>query len=713
MRSIHGLCLAALCIALIGTPAKAADAVQLLDDFVHYSLTAQVDLATASGEALLDSGVTDAQLANIVDDDAELRERLVRALRWGREVDGLEELSGQIEVRVEIGRLEQARDEARIEEGITMLGGTRRERQLGAGRLLGAGEHAVPAILRALDSSDLPSNIRLELVRLMPAIGREAVTPLATALPHLPPDQQVMVSDALAEIGYPHAAWSLLVLGADESATDVTGGAAADALGRLGLGSVTAEDLAMVHTAQAREYLSELEHLRARPVRVRAADGPLSKQNIWNWDPTIGLVTVTVPEDLFFPVMAARHAHAARALMPEDRGALATFVAANLRLAHRMGETDLTAVLPELDRSPAFYATVHGPDVARDVLAMSMDQADIELALDALNAMGRVAGADDLLGGGSREPLVEALIFEDPRVRFEAALVAASAMPSSAFAGSERVVPLLGRAALGGAGRLAAVASSNEAGRKMAVDTLEAAGYRVVAVGNGLDDTLPEGGSLDLVWVELSQPHSGGVEYAAPLLESLGLPILLVLPEADLARARPTLETVPGLTLMQQGISADGASAVLAEITESDALDATQRRLYAARALATLRDLAANMPGGLDATDALGQLSQLVQHGEGGQRMLAAEVLASMDNADAQRALLNASLAASAGEDREQLMDLAASSVRRFGDFSTQRQRADLAAFLQDASGAQAEVAARLQGSLARTGSPVETAAQH
>lgn len=712
MRSAHRLGLAALVVAILAWPVKAADSVQLLDDFVHYSLTAQVDLAVASGQSLLDSGITDAQLANIVDDDPNLRNRLVRALRWSREVSKLEELAGQIEVRVEIGRLDQARDETRIEEAITMLGGTRRERQLGAGRMLAAGEHAVPAMLRALDSSDLPSNIRLELVRLLPGIGREAVTPLATALPHLPPDQQVLVADALAEIGYPHARYALLKLHDDETATDVTSAAAANALRRLGVDDPSSEKLASVHTTLAREYLSQFEHLRARALRVRSQDGTLSKHNVWNWDPTIGLVTVTVPEPLFFPVMAARHAHAAKSLTPDDRHALATFVAANLRLAHRMGDEDLSAVLPELDRSPAFYATVHGPDVARDVLAMAIDQKDVELSLDALKAMGRVAGADDLLGGGDREPLVEALVFDDARVRYEAALVAAGAMPSGAFAGSERVVPLLGRAALGGAGRLAAVASANEAGRHSAVNALEAAGYRVIAVGRGLDDTLPEGNALDLVWVELGPPHSAGAEYAAPLLESLGLPILLVLPEADLVRARPTLEQVPGLTLMQQGTSQEGAAAILAKITERDSLDASDRRLFAARALAMLRNLAANTPGGLSAADALGALAQLVQHGEGGQRMLAGEVLGSMDNADAQRALLDSALSPTAGEDQDRLLDLAAGSVRRFGDFSTRRQRADLAALLKQAQGAQAEAAARLQGSLARKTSQYEAVVQ-
>ena len=708
-----GLATLLLTIFALASTARAADPVQLLDDFVHYSLTGQVELAKASGDALLDSGISDAELANIVDDDPSLRGRLVRALRWSREVGPLEPLAAQIEMRVEIGRLDQSRDEARIEEAIPMLGGTRRERQLGAGRLLAAGEHAVPAILRALDSSDLPTTIRHELMRLLPGIGREAVNPLAIALPHLPPDQQVLVANTLAQIGYPHAVHALLTLHKDEAATAVTGTAAADALHRLGSGDPATANLAAVHADQARRYLAELEHLRSRPVRVRGQDGDtLSKYNIWQWDPSIGLVTQTVPEDLFFPIMAARHAHEARTLAPKDRDALAVFVAANLRLAHRMGEHDLSQVLPELDRSPTFYATVHGPTVARDVLAMALDQHDNELALDALKAMSRVAGSDDLLGGEDREPLVEALAYDDPRVRYEAALVAASAMPTGAFTGSERVVSLLGRAALGGAGRMAAVAAADETARHTAVEALEKAGYRVVAVGSGLDATLPDGGTLDLVWIELAAPQSSGAEYAAPLLESLGMPVLMVLPEADLARARPTLDQVPGLTLMQSGTSAEGAANVLMEIAQRDELSESDRRIYAGRALRSLRSLATMAPGGLSPAEAMGPLGQLVRHGNVNQQLLAGEVLASMDNTQAQRLLVDAAVGPDAGEDRDQLLDLAASSVRRFGDYTTRRQREDLLALLKQSEGAESEAAARLQGSLASDGSTSKAVVQ-
>ena len=87
-------------------------------------------------------------------------------------------------------------------------------------------------------------------------------------------------------------------------------------------------------------------------------------------------------------------------------------------------------------------------------------------------------------------------------------------------------------------------------------------------------------------------------------------------------------------------------------------------------------------------------------------------MLGALDDPEAQRSLLDAALAPEAGEDRDRLLDLASSSVRRHGDFSTRRQRADLGALLDHASGAEAEAAARLQGSLASTHKQFETAVQ-
>ncbi|HJO15757.1 MAG TPA: hypothetical protein QF800_02600, partial [Phycisphaerales bacterium] len=102
----------------------------LLDDFIHYSLTAQVELAKANGEALLNGGLSDADLASYIDDDPRLADRLLLALRWAREVPDLKPVAAAIESHVEKGRMDLARDQARINEAIGMLDGTRRARML-------------------------------------------------------------------------------------------------------------------------------------------------------------------------------------------------------------------------------------------------------------------------------------------------------------------------------------------------------------------------------------------------------------------------------------------------------------------------------------------------------------------------------------------------------------------------------------------------------
>ena len=79
-------------------------------------------------------------------------------------------------------------------------------------------------------------------------------------------------------------------------------------------------------------------------------------------------------------------------------------------------------------------------------------------------------------------------------------------------------------------------------------------------------------------------------------------------------------------------------------------------------------------------------------------------VLASIDQADAQQALINGALQSNDGSQQISLMDFAASSVRRFGDLATDRQAADLKRFLTTARGQVAEAAARLYGSMNRHG---------
>ena len=150
----------ALCLPQPAIAAADTAPSEMLEDFVHYALTAQVPLAEANGEALLNSGLSDEALAELVDENPRMRDRLPVALRWAREVPELETIAAKIESHVERGRLDRAQNNDRIQEAITMLGGTRRARTLAHGRLVEAGEYAVPPMLRALNDPSTPAEIQ-------------------------------------------------------------------------------------------------------------------------------------------------------------------------------------------------------------------------------------------------------------------------------------------------------------------------------------------------------------------------------------------------------------------------------------------------------------------------------------------------------------------------------------------------------------------------
>jgi hypothetical protein len=698
--------LACLTTALIATicvatrPAAAADTspTEMLEDFVHYALTAQVELAKANGEALLSSDLSDEAIAALVDEDPRLRDRLPVAIRWAREVPGLVDIAGALESRVEKGRMDLARDEARILEAIDMLGGTRRARSLARTRLVEAGEYAVPMMLVALSDPATAPDVQLGLTSTLPTLGREAVLPLTAALPNVPESQQVLIINTLADIGYPHAAASLATVGQNPEASDVVVAASARALQRLGWETPDL-DLASLHVQLSEDYLREMEHLRARPTLAVDSNGDLvSWQTIWGWHDHGGLVTQLVPTDLYWPTMAVRHADEARSIDPSNDAALVSFVAGNLRLENRLGSRDVELPVPDLDRSPSFHATVHGPAVARAVLLMAIDQNDPVMARDALAALARTGGSASLLDGGSREAITEALAHDDQHVRYDAALVVARAMPDQYFAGSNRVVPLLGAAVQGGAGRQAAVVGGSQTEQQTAEDWLHAADYQIAGTAASWDalHASTRAGGLDLAVVY------GGDASTWQALTEAGVPVVLIVPSAELEDTRLATADAHGVGVMKAGATEKAFDAVLKGMGLAKPLDEGDRQFYASESLAALRDLAMARPAGLNAAEAAPQLERALSEDDGPQQLMIAEVLAVIDEPSAQQAIVDAALHATDDWQQAALLDLAAASARRFGDRVTPRQAADLRKFIASARGDVADAAARLYGALDR-----------
>ena len=85
-----------------------AEATRQVEDFLHYVLIAKPDLAEATGRSLFDSGITDAQLADVVRSEG-LGDKVERALSRGRGMAGVGPMVTRFEDALEQGRLDLAR----------------------------------------------------------------------------------------------------------------------------------------------------------------------------------------------------------------------------------------------------------------------------------------------------------------------------------------------------------------------------------------------------------------------------------------------------------------------------------------------------------------------------------------------------------------------------------------------------------------------------
>ena len=185
---------------------------------MHYALIANVDLAEANAIALLRSDMSDSALYELVNETNQRQDRFDRAIGWERFVTELEPLAAKLEERFEAGRTAVIRNADRLHESIGMLQGSTRQRLLAKDRLVEAGEYAVGPLLRSLDKNNDARNAR-SVRDMLTSIGRDAVLPLSAALPNLNDETQVLVSKTLGDIGYHHAAPSLVAVLQDGNST--------------------------------------------------------------------------------------------------------------------------------------------------------------------------------------------------------------------------------------------------------------------------------------------------------------------------------------------------------------------------------------------------------------------------------------------------------------------------------------------------------------
>ena len=694
-----------LVMALFSGPIHAEDAnspTTNLEDFVHYALVANVQMAEAHAKALLD-GVSDSELAELVDEKPKLRKRLNRALDWARRVPEMEATVTELADRIESGRIELAHSPLRVKQAISMLDGSRRDQLVARKRLVAAGEYAVPGLVDLITADGTSERVRWNAEQILIEIGREAVTPMTVVIPNVADDDKKRLIEILEQIRYMHAAPILAELAADPSASEDVRSAARRALNNMGVSpEATPGEL---HSELARMYFDEREDLVARPLD--------SMSNIWIWGEQGGLLTSPVPMEIYSPIMAMRTSEKALSYEPDDSSALAIYVASNLRRENRLkGDSD--PFFTQMDYSPQFYATYHGPGVGQDVLVLGLDSGDTPLVRDALEGLAATSGQENLFGRYvGREPLVDALQYPDRRVQFDSALVLARALPDQAFPASNRVIPLLASAIRTSGDEYAIVIAESVEDRRAAQDRLEAMGFKVVGTDRSvarLADAISQSPGIDLAYVQ-----GGSLDSSETVLENLrstsgtlNTPVVFSVATVDMPAYKSKYARNMKVALVRSGISDEAFDAnveTLLEDASGGRISESDSDIYAIESLDALKSIALVRPQAYEITDAESTLVDALAERQDMTKMMVAEILSYMDSPSAQRALLDAALSQEAGDDRVQLLNYAAASIRRYGDNASKAQVAELSKLIESSTGMEADAAAQVRGALNRPAS--------
>lgn len=438
------------------------------DDFWHFVAVARYELAAAELEKLAAADPL-AVLRAFEAVAADRRQDLDSwVLRW-RNMAPMKEQGERLAKLLDDGRQALRADQGFIEDNIRRLIVNERAYQLAVQRLRLSGELAVPLMVRYLASPDL-SQFHGAIRRALTDMGKVALNPLLAATEMKDAGALAVIALTLGDMGYDVAVPYLLRLASSPDAAASVRSAAATALTRFNVTTPVPAD--------AFYELGERLYYGQSLLDASLSQAPVAY--IWRWMPGVGLTKVDVPPQIFNELMAMRAAEYALSLDLGKAEALSLWLAANYQREIELppGTTDDTRLPGQPDAH--FYGVASGVRYLNDVLTRAIKDSNSALALRAVRALQDVAGASTVMDAAGNTALSAALSYPDRRVRFEAAFAAASALPTGAFASSERVVPVLAEM-VGQTGKAGVVViASSDAEVNRLTDELASMGYNAV-----------------------------------------------------------------------------------------------------------------------------------------------------------------------------------------------------------------------------------------
>lgn len=674
----------------------------LLRDFTHFVAIARYDVAEATAQALLASGIDAGTFTTLVERSGEVQ-RFERAVAEAQRVPLLEDEAAELDALFRQGKLDRARDPEEIARNIELLTGDLRARQLARERLVAAGEYAMPQLLDAFLQNRNPA-LKAQVQNVMVELGRQAVIPLSTALlGGLDAARQEAVAEVLGLISF-RTALPFLADVRDQTDIDRVRQAANRAIVQLDAGNADTSDVAGLYALLSGSYYDE------RPELTSFAGE--RHQLMWDYDPGLGLTFVQVETPVFHEAMAMRLAERSLELDPNEAETVALWIASNYSREIDQPAGYENPEYPSTRREPAYYGVAAGTDIAQRVLRRAIDDGDTPLAMRAVSAIQATAGPSELwqAGDDGRVPLLEGLRYPNRRVQYEAAIALGLAQPSSSFDGSDRLVPLLAGAVRDASARYAIVltGSDRESYARLR-GLLEGEGYTVLPpldTGlNGLDQAITETPGIDMVVVSMPLVQATiAMSEIRDRGETAVAPVLAMLPADELPALERRFRRDATVAVRRFGLGDDQIASVvedLLEVASGGPIARDEAAAYADRSLSVLRDLAVSGNPVLDVADAAAPLISVMESGRDEVLLDIADVLSHVGDERSQRAVFEQMLSAQ-GDTALQLalLDIVGSSGKRFGSMLDRRQIARLFEMARDADDDIATAAAGVIGSL-------------
>jgi HEAT repeat protein len=524
----------------------------LFADFLHFVKLGRFEMANSYGAALLKRQDLDpVELLNLSD---KYRNSVRTLISIMDHVSVGENAKRIIDVIHEGERLRR-KDPTRIKKNIEKLGGSPQMEFNAINHLRESGEYAIPWMLSALQNRDL-NRIHPRITKALPRIERGGVGPLVIALQDMKDDViRTTILDAMGQLGYPEQApyVKAVMEGPDEA--DAVRQAAAAALAQI----ETANNRSFPGTAAdlffdlAESYYAEI---------LKPANGD-ALANIWFWREN-HLEAIQVPSVIFAEVMAMRSCERALQLNADMPGAVALWLASDLRREADLGldvESEIPNPEPELDRTrPAdfprsiYFARAYGPQYSQMVLARALERNEAPVALGAVAALAATAGQTSLIGSEDlNQPLVQALTFSDLVVRVRAALALGNALPITQFSGSRNVIPVLSEALAQTGQRAVVVVDPDEEMRNQLQGMLREMGALVVSSGDltaGLQRGREELPVVDAVFVATDIDGPNLVDGIAALRKDYlfqSVPVLLIVKSQQMLLAERIVSSDHGV----------------------------------------------------------------------------------------------------------------------------------------------------------------------